>query len=116
MSSIRLDVPARPGRAAASLNVLAYSLDAMTRVRVYDAAAVSASRLVVMLPARAWRHFATAGGRSYFPWLALRQRDDSGAKRRTVFTGVTVVRIERLRFGHVIRRRVTFIANGMRSD
>jgi hypothetical protein len=116
VSSVHLDVPARPGRAAASLRVLGYSLDATTTlVSIPAAPPTSASRLVVMLPARAWRHFATTGSMSYFPWLAIRQRDRSGANHRTVFRDVTVTRVERLRFGGTIRRRVTFIANEVRS-
>lgn len=120
VARVTLDVPARPGHAAANIALSGYTLDAVADFSLVRLAANArhrgATRLIVEVPAAAHAQFATRGAASRFPSVVVRHVDAAGnALRRTIFYNVRVVRIEP-RPGFRDGRRITLVAGRIEDE
>jgi hypothetical protein len=120
VARVMLDVPARPGHAAANIDLSGYTLDAVadfSLVRLAsNATRRAATRLTVEIPAAAESQFATQGTASRFAYVAIRQANAAGdIVRRTIFYDVRVARIEK-KSGGGDGRRITLVADRVHDE
>ena len=121
VGSVSIYVPATGSRAAASFDVVSYSLDADADFSLVRAASKSnrtaASRVKMVLPSSVPSSaFTVHGDASHFSSLTIRQIDPGGSiRRRSVFYNARIVRVETFSSDAGPRRRVTFVANRIAS-